>query len=290
MASPNPDTVAVGDFEVSRVNDSLHWWDGGAVFGVVPRTLWSRKVQPDERNRVPLAFNCYLVRTGRHNILIETGLGDKRDARARAYMNVPAVTESLPDTLARRGVDPGSIDIVLNSHLHWDHASGNTILDGDRALPAFPGARYIASRGEWEHAHERHARDAVSYIDASYDPLVESGQMTLVDGDCEVAPGVWMRRAPGHNRDMMAITAESRGQTFCFLSDLVPTAAHVQPTWVAAFDLNPIETIDNKIRWLAAAVEGQWWCAFSHETKMAFARIARDGHGGNFQLEPCAPA
>ncbi len=276
MPSANPDTIAVGDFEVSRVNDALHWWDGGAIFGVVPKSLWSRKAEPDALNRIPLAFNCYLIRTGSHNILVETGLGDKRDARARGHMNVPAVTGQLPDALARRGVDPESIDIVLNSHLHWDHAGGNTILHGDRVLPAFPRARYIASRGEWEHAHERHVRDAASYLDANYDPLVESGQMTLVDGDHEVAPGVWMRRAPGHNRDMMAITAESAGQTFCFLSDLVPTAAHVQPTWVAAFDLSPIQTIDSKVRWLTAAVEGQWRCAFAHETTLAFARIARD--------------
>jgi glyoxylase-like metal-dependent hydrolase (beta-lactamase superfamily II) len=275
MPSANPDTIAVGDFEVSRVNDALHWWDGGAFFGVVPKSLWSRKAEPDELNRIPVAFNCYLIRTGSHNILVETGLGDKRDARARAHMNVPAVTVQLPEALARRGVDPESIDIVLNSHLHWDHVGGNTILHGDRVLPAFPRARYVASRGEWEHAHERHVRDAASYLDANYDPLVESGQMTLVDGDHEVVPGVWMRRAPGHNRDMMAITAESAGQTFCFLSDLVPTAAHVQPTWVAAFDLNPIETIDTKVRWLTAAVEGQWWCAFAHETTLAFARIAR---------------
>lgn len=254
------------------------------MFGVVPRTLWSRRIRPDELNRIPLAFNCYLIRTGEHNILVETGLGDKRDARARGFMNVPAVTPSLPEVLAARGVDPETIDIVIDSHLHWDHASGNTILAGDRVLPAFPRAQYYACRGEWEHAHERHPRDAVSYIDADYDPLVESGRMTLVEGDYEVAPGVWMRRASGHNRDMMAITAQSGGQTFCFLSDLVPTAAHLQPTWVAAFDLDPILAIDNKKRWLTVAVEGRWWCGFAHEVELAFARVAVDAKMG-FRVE-----
>jgi glyoxylase-like metal-dependent hydrolase (beta-lactamase superfamily II) len=276
MQSVAPETIALGNFEIARVNDALHWWDGGVFFGVVPRTLWSRKVQPDEFNRIPVAFNCYLIRTDRHNILVETGLGDKRDARARGFMKVPESTDHLPEALAKRGVDPDSIDIVINSHLHWDHVSGNTILQGECVRAAFPRARYVASRGEWEHAHERHPRDAGSYLDENYDPLVASGQMILVDGDYEVAPGVWMRRAPGHNRDMMVVTAESGGKTFCFFSDLVPTAAHVQPTWVAAFDLNPIETIDNKMRWLAAAVEGEWQCAFAHETKMAFARIVSD--------------
>ncbi|HUB80420.1 MAG TPA: MBL fold metallo-hydrolase [Bryobacteraceae bacterium] len=254
----------------------MHWWDGGAFFGVVPKTLWGRKFPADDLNRIAVAFNCYLVRTGEHNILIETGLGDKRDARAREFMNVPAATENLPEVLAHRGIDPDSIDIVVNSHLHWDHVGGNTILDGDRARPAFPRARYVASRGEWDHAHERHPRDSVAYLDANYDPLVESGHMTLVDGDYEIAPGVWMRRAPGHNRDMTIVTAESGGKTFCFFSDLVPTAAHVQPTWVAAVDLDPITTIDNKMRWLAAAAEGGWQCAFSHDPQVAFARIARD--------------
>jgi hypothetical protein len=116
MAQADPETIALGDFEIARVNDNAHWWDGGAVFGVVPRSLWSRKAESDELNRVRLAFNCYLVRTGAHNILIETGLGDKRDARTRGFMNVPAVTESMPEALARRGVDPESIDIVVNSH------------------------------------------------------------------------------------------------------------------------------------------------------------------------------
>jgi glyoxylase-like metal-dependent hydrolase (beta-lactamase superfamily II) len=247
---------------------------------VVPKTLWGRRIESDEANRVPMAFNCYLVRTGEHQILIETGLGDKRDARARERMKVAAETESLPETLARRGIDPESIDIVINSHLHWDHVSGNTIADGDGVRPAFPRARYFASRGEWEHAHERHVRDSVSYLDENYDPLVESGQMTLVAGDHEVAPGVWMRRAPGHNRDMAVITAESGGKTFCFLSDLVPTAIHLQPSWVAAFDLSPIESIDNKVKWLGAAADGGWWCGFAHETQAPLVQVVRDAKTG----------
>jgi glyoxylase-like metal-dependent hydrolase (beta-lactamase superfamily II) len=271
-------SLRLGEIEITRIRYATYRWDGGTFFGVVPKTMWSRKVPADELNRIQSAFNCYLVRTADHTILIETGCGDKMDARAHARMDLPPEIEPLASVIRSHGFDPGSIDIVINSHLHWDHCGGNTILSGDAspARAAFPRARYFASRGEWEHAHERLARDSVSYIDANYDPLVESGQMTLVDGDFEVAPGVWMRRAPGHNRDMMVITATSLGETFCFLSDLVPTAAHLQPTWVAAFDLFPLETIESKMRWLSAAVDGSWRCGFGHEVTLPFARIVPD--------------
>jgi glyoxylase-like metal-dependent hydrolase (beta-lactamase superfamily II) len=267
--------AVLGSFEISLVRESIYWWDGGAFFGVVPKTLWSRRIAADELNRIPAGFNCYLIRTGEHNILIETGGGDKMDARARERMKLPPDAEPLPSVIARHGFDPESIDIVVNSHLHWDHCGGNTILDGGRARPAFPRARYVASRGEWEHAHQNLARDGVSYIAANYDPLVESGRMTLVDGDYEVVPGVWMRRAPGHNRDMAVVTAESGGQTFCFLSDLAPTAAHLQPTWIAAFDLYPLQAIESKNRWLTAAAEGGWLCGFAHDVETDFARIVK---------------
>jgi glyoxylase-like metal-dependent hydrolase (beta-lactamase superfamily II) len=264
-------TQKIGDFEVTLVRHSSYWWDGGALFGVVPKTLWGRKLPADELNRVEFGFNCYLIRTGAHTILIETGLGDKRDARSRERMRVPAVTEPLASL-----IDPDSVDIVVNSHLHWDHCSGNTVMSNGKARAAFPRAQYFASRGEWEHAHLRLSRDSISYLDENYDPLVESGQMTLVPGDFEVAPGVWMRHAPGHNRDMMVITAESHGETFCFLSDLVPTGAHVQPTWVAAFDHYPLEVIETKSQWLGRAADENWLCGFAHDPLVDFARIVRD--------------
>jgi glyoxylase-like metal-dependent hydrolase (beta-lactamase superfamily II) len=266
--------LTLGNFEIHRICEDIYHWDGGAMFGVVPKTLWSRKIPADEQNRVPLAFNCYLIRTDEHQILIETGGGDKRDAVARERMKLPPAPRPLPDVVAAAGFDPERIDMVLNSHLHWDHCGGNTILHNGSARPAFPCATYYASRGEWEHAHLRLSRDSISYIDANYDPLVESGRMKLIGSGTEVVPGIRMHTAPGHNRDMMVITAESGGATFCFLSDLVPTAAHLHPTWVAAFDLYPLESIENKIKWLGQAAAGGWHCAFGHDTEIAFARIA----------------
>ena len=269
-------SVTLGDFEISLIRDSAYWWDGGAFFGVDPKTLWSRKIPADDQNRVPAGFNSYLIRTGDHTILVDTGGGIRIDDRACQRMKLPAHRDPLPAVIARYGVDPEAIDLVINSHLHWDHCGGNTLDVAGRVEPAFSRARYIAPRGEWEHAHERLLRDRVSYIDVNYDPLVESGRMMLVDGDAEIAPGIRMRRAPGHTRDMMLITAESRGHTFCFLTDLAPTAAHLQPTWITALDLYPLESIESKFRCLAAAADGEWICGFGHETDMAFARVVRD--------------
>jgi glyoxylase-like metal-dependent hydrolase (beta-lactamase superfamily II) len=273
-------SLALGNFEIHLIREAIYHWDGGAMFGVVPKVLWSRHTAADECNRIPLAFNSYLIRTDEHQILVETGGGDKMDARARERMSLPRQSVPLPEIVAGAGFDPEGIDIVINSHLHWDHCGGNTILQGGAATPAFPRATYYASRAEWEHAHLRLARDSVSYIDANYDPLVESGRMKLMDGDAEIVPGVRMQAAPGHNRDMAVVTASSAGATFCFLSDLVPTAAHLTPTWVAAFDLYPLETIENKLKWLGRAAADGWHCGFGHECELAFTRIAADGKRG----------
>jgi glyoxylase-like metal-dependent hydrolase (beta-lactamase superfamily II) len=237
------------------------------LFGVVPKSLWAKRIPPDENNLVPLAFNCYLIETGSKKILIETGGGSDFDTRSRERMKLPQRVAPIVEY-----VDPVSIDIVVNTHLHWDHCSGN-MLDGK---PAFLRAKYFTQRGEWEYAHERNARDAVSYRDQNYDPLVESGQMELVTGPAEIAPGIEFSVAPGHNRDMMIVKATSEGQTFCMLADLVPTSEHLKPTWVAAFDLFPLTAIDTKTKLLTQAASEGWWCGFGHDSNVAFATITED--------------
>ena len=269
----------VGRFQVRIVRDGIYHWDGGAMFGVVPRTLWGRKIAPDELNRIPLGLNCYLIETDEHTVLVETGGGDKMDPKARERMKMPPRPVPLRDTIAATGVDTESIDVVINTHLHWDHCSGNTILDPSAGIAraAFPRATYYTRRAEWEHAHERHPRDSVSYIDANYDPLVESGKMILIDSDREIVPGVSVALAPGHNSDMMIVTASSAGETFCFFSDLVPTVFHLTPTWVPAFDLFPLQTIETRTRLLEQAARENWLCAFGHDAIVSFARVTRDG-------------
>lgn len=252
------------------------------MFGVVPKTLWGKKLTADERNRVPLGFNCYVIETGDHTILLDTGAGDKLNARARERMRLPPVPRPLHAYIAEAGIDPEKIDIVVNTHLHFDHCGGNTVLTGGRAEPAFPRAIYYTRRGEWEHAHERHLRDSISYIDTNYDPLVESGRMRLIEEDIDVVPGVRLELASGHNRDMMIVKATSRGETFCPFGDLIPTVFHLEPAWVAAFDLFPLEVINNKMRLLDRACRENWICAFGHDPEVAFTQVRID----NQKYEP----
>lgn len=243
------------------------------LFGIVPKAIWEKRIAPDSRNRVPLAFNCYLIETRDHTILVETGGGHEFDERARDRMALPDRVPPLPEILSSHGVEPDRIDIVINTHLHWDHCSGN-MFDG---RPALPNARYFTQRGEWEYAHTRSPRDGISYHDRNYDPLVESGRMTLLTGDAEIVPGVRVEVAPGHNRDMMVVKAHSRGETFCLLADLVPTAEHLKLTWVAAFDLYPLTAMESRRKLLTQAAREHWWLGFGHDMKHAFATIAEDG-------------
>jgi glyoxylase-like metal-dependent hydrolase (beta-lactamase superfamily II) len=265
--------LALGSFRVHLIHAGIHYWDAGTFFGVVPKTMWNKRMACDELNRLRLAFNCCVVETGRHTVLIDTGVGHRLSPMELSRMNMPAQLPPLSEMLAEAGIDPARIDLVINTHLHFDHCGGNTIARDGCFAPAFPHARYVTQRGEWEHAHERHPRDAVSYRDSNYDPLVESGQMELVSGNTEIVPGIELEVVPGHNRDMMIVRARSDGETFCFFSDMAPTAHHVKPTWIAAVDLYPLTAIDNKTRILKQAATENWWCAYAHDADVSFSRI-----------------
>lgn len=258
--------LQLGQFRITLVRAGHYFWDGGAFFGVVPKTLWSRNMPADASNRVALAFNCYVIETGRNTVLIETGGGHQFSPTARDRMNLPQL-QPLPELLR-----PFQIDTVINTHLHWDHCSGNMI----EGSPAFPEARYFTGAAEYEYAHHRNTRDAVSYIDDNYDPLVASCRMELLAGDEEVVPGVTCEIAPGHTAGMLIVKAHSEGQTFCMLADLVPTAEHLKPTWIAAFDLDPLTAIDTKTHILTEAARQNWWCGFGHDMRHAFATITPD--------------
>ncbi len=185
----------------------------------------------------------------------------------------------LLENLSAAGVAPEDIDIVINSHLHFDHCGWNTVLRGSTVVPTFPRAKYYAQEGEVLHGHLQLERDAISYISANYDPLVESGQMTLLKGDHEIVPGISVKVFPGHTRNMQAIIIRSGGMTACYISDLIPTSAHLDPTWVMAFDLFPLETIESRKRYYEKAIPERWLTIFTHDPKMPWAYVEKDEKG-----------
>lgn len=274
--------LEIGDCRITIVRAGSYWWDGGVMFGVVPKTLWSNYQACDEQNRIEAGFNCFVVENGSQRILIETGGGVRHDARALDRMKMPHGF-SAAESLAADGFEPDSIDIVINTHLHWDHCGGNTVdLPEGAVAPAFPNARYVTQRGELEHARLQLSRDGVSYRAANYEPLLDAGRLHLLDGDAEIAPSVRVQVVPGHNRDMMVVYVRSGGQTWCHVADLAPFAAHLTPTWVAAFDLFPLETIESKNELFGRAAAEGWWLSFGHDPKISFTRIA--GGSGKFSL------
>ncbi len=269
--------LTLGDFDLAVLSDGAYQLDGGAFFGVVPRVLWEKKAPPDEKHRVRAALNSLLVRTGRHTVLIETGIGPKLDERMRRiYSHQPELLNSL----AAAGVSPDEVDVVINTHLHFDHCGWNTEQRGDRIAATFPKARYYVQEGEWKHARLQLERDRISYLSANYDPLIESGQMTQLSGDQEIVPGISVRVIPGHTRHMQAVMVESGGRRACYISDLIPTTAHLKPVWVPAFDLYPMESIENKKRIYAEALAGKWLMVFTHDQETPWGYLESDNAGG----------
>ncbi len=264
--------TTLGDFELTVVSDGGYFLDGGAMFGVVPKPLWEKKFKADELNRLRLGLNTLVVRTGDKNILIETGIGNKLPEKlVGIYQNDARLLTALEEAK----IAPDEIDIVINTHLHFDHCGWNTMRQADKVVPTFPRATYYAQKGEWEHGQQQHERDRISYISDNYNPLIESGLMKLITGDQEICPGVSVRVFPGHTRHHQSVVIRSGGQTACYIGDLIPTTGHLHPTWVMGYDLFPIECIDNRHKFYDEAVPQRWMCVFTHDPKTPWAYVER---------------
>jgi len=271
----HPIRVSIGDFELISLSDGIYHLDGGSYFGVVPKTLWSRKLPANEKNLVPSGLNSVLVRTGDKNILIETGIGNKLSEKMAQIYGQPA---GLLDNLHAAGLAPEDIDIVIDSHLHFDHCGWNTGRRNGSIAATFPKAKYYAQEGEWKHAHENQ-RDGVSYFTENYDPLVESGQMQLLRGNAEIAPGISVEVYPGHTRDLQAIMVRSGGKTACYISDLIPTSNHLDLNWVMAYDLYPVESIESRKRFYSRAIPERWLVMFTHDHQIPWGYLEKDERG-----------
>ncbi|MEO6802558.1 MAG: MBL fold metallo-hydrolase [Granulicella sp.] len=274
--------TTLGDFELTICTDGTYLLDGGAMFGVVPKTLWQRRMVADDQNRILLGLNSVVVRTGKQTVVIETGIGNKQPAKMRA---IHENQELLPSSLAAAGVTPEEVDVVINTHLHFDHCGWNTTLEADGSVrPTFSNARYFAHRGEVEHGHLQLERDAVSYLSPNYDPLVVSGQMTLLEdaavrAGAEICPGISVELFPGHTEYMMGVHIESAGQRACYIGDLLPTSAHLDTPWVMGYDLNPLECIAQRKRFYQRAIPEDWLVLFTHDHHVPMARVGLNEKG-----------
>ncbi len=279
--------TSFGDFEITVCSDGTYRLDGGAMFGVVPKTLWQKRMPADDLNRILLGLNTVVVRTGKHTVLIETGVGNKQSAKMR---EINGSQELLLHSLAAAGIRPDEVDFVINTHLHFDHCGWNTTLHPDGSItPTFPNARYFAARGEVEHGHLQLERDAVSYLSPNYDPLIATGQMTLLDRSSlqqnpEVCPGISVEFFPGHTADMLGVHIESRSahgaaQHACYIGDLIPTAAHLDPTWCMGYDLDPLRVIEERKRFYDRAIPEGWLVLFTHDHNTPAAYLERNDRG-----------
>jgi glyoxylase-like metal-dependent hydrolase (beta-lactamase superfamily II) len=269
--------MLLGDYRVEIVPDAEFRLDGGAMFGVVPRALWSRVCEPDAENRVRLNANCLFIEAGRERIIVETGIGDKWSAKQAAMYGVARERPLGESVNAITGYSAEEISIVVNTHLHFDHAGGNTRLDEDGcAVATFPNARYFVSADEFAHAESPHERDRASYLAENWRPLVESGQLELKPAAYEVVPGLTMETVAGHSRTMQCVRLKRGDKTLYGFADLIPTRAHVPAAWVMGYDLYPVETLEAKKRLLPQAAREGWLCLFYHDADAPLCRIVED--------------
>ncbi|HEX6588899.1 MAG TPA: MBL fold metallo-hydrolase [Longimicrobiales bacterium] len=276
-------TTTLGDFTLHALEAGTLKLDGGAMFGVVPKPLWEKRIPADERNRIPLATRCLLVETPDALVLIDNGIGNKEDAK---FIDIYGVDNAATDGSITRleqciraaGFAPEDVDVMIDTHLHFDHAGGNTYVDGEGQVRlSFPNARYVVQKGELDWAHYANERTRASYFDRNYDPVMAAGRLELVEGVAQILPGVEVRPTPGHTPHHQSVVLRSGGQAACFLADVCPTTAHLPLPWIMGYDVEPLVTLESKRALFDQATREQWLLVFEHDPEVAWGRLEYEG-------------
>ena len=274
--------MKLGELEFHILSDGQLLLDGGAMFGVIPKPLWEKRAPADSRNRILLAMNCLLIEAAGKRILVEAGAGDKMNAKLRDIYGLDG--PRLLEGLRGYGLAPADIDIVIDTHLHFDHCGGNTRAEKDRILPTFPNAVYIAQKAEFDHALNPTERDRASFFEENYLPLAQAGKLSLIEGDQTIVPGVEVIVVPGHTAHMQCVKLTGGGKTAFLFADLVPTTAHLPLPWIMGYDLYPMTTLENKKKWIPEAGREGWLALFSHDAKVPAAYLRE--RDGQWEAEP----
>ena len=275
---PLVQTRRIGRWTVHAIQAGGQKLDGGAMFGVVPKTLWQRRIVPDEKNRIQLGLRCLLIEHEIGPVLIDTGIGNKENEKFYDIYGVENRGEhgptALEDGLLEVGVKAEDIVLVINTHLHFDHAGGNIVRDSDgRLRPAFENARYVVQRGEYEFATHTNERTAGSYFAHNFVPLAEANRFDFLEGDREIIPGITALRTPGHTPWHQSLLIESDGERALYLADLMPTAAHLPLPWIMGYDVEPLVTLETKRRILSLAEAEDWTLIFEHDVRTAWGKL-----------------
>lgn len=284
MSAPQPlvATTQLGRWRMHAIQAGGQQLDGGAMFGVVPKTLWEKRIPADARNRIPMGMRCLLVEHDDGLVLIDTGSGNKETEKFHSIYGIENAGADgrthLEDGLRELGFTPGDVSLVINTHLHFDHAGGNTWRTPAGSVEAsFPNARYVVQRGEMEWATHTNERTSASYFGPNWDVIMAAGRFDLVNGEPEVRPGIQLLRTPGHTPHHQSVKLTSGGETALFLADVTPTAAHLPLPWIMGYDVEPLVTLESKRHLLAQAAANDWLLVFEHDATHAWGRIEHDG-------------
>lgn len=277
----------IGTIEYHYLNAGVHWADGGGAFGLVPKTIWQEKIRPDADNRIPIHINCLLIKANGKTILVDTGYGNKLTPKQTKIFGLDYSLGTLNGNLAGLGLTPADVDVVINTHLHADHCGGNTEIDpaDQQVKPAFPNAEYLIQRLEWADAAVTNERTRATYLPQNFEPLRQTGQLTLLAGDTPVTGGVSTVITRGHTRAHQSVLLESGGQSALFLGDMATLSYNFERTaWVSAFDVEPLENIETKRKWQHWAVESGAVVMIQHDPHRNKGRLYRDKQ--HFKLVP----
>lgn len=290
MSFPEPlvETRQLGRWRIHAIQAGGQQLDGGAMFGVVPKTLWSRKIDADERNRIPMGMRCLLVEHDDGLVLIDSGVGNKETTKFHDIYGIENQSQQSPAAgrtaleagLAQVGFSTDDVTLLINTHLHFDHAGGNTYRDeGGVVRPTFANARYVVQRGEYEYALGANERTSASYFPPNWESIFAAERFDLISGGQELRPGIEVRLTPGHTPHHQSVLLRSGGETLCFLGDVVPTSHHLPLPWIMGYDVEPLVTLESKRALLAESMANDWLLVFEHDAHVGFGRVAHDGKG-----------